>query len=416
MLRPFRLPVAVTALALSASLLGATTPALAAAPAPGPKAPPQSDRLAPPEPTAAELNGQVAQQQEALAAQEALLAAASAEAGKALEAFQLAQRQAEEAARVAAEEAARLAAAQQATIDARARLEGYVGSLYRTGMGNRQLSLYSSVLDSRNPQQLFSGLGMAQRVGGNQGNALVALNEAEAEQATATARAAEAEAAQKAAEATAAAAKEQADLLVAQLREQVAARTEALLRTQAAAAAAEAREAERAALMAQAEKIARERAEAPDAAIDGAFVPRPGAECKGMDLGGYPNGQIPAAALCPLWGTKGQLLRADAAAAFNEMSRAYAAVFGAPICVGDSYRSYDEQVAVAAAKPTLAARPGSSNHGWGVATDLCDGIQDFGSAQHRWMRLNSMLYGWFLPGWAQQGGSKPEAWHWEFAG
>jgi len=419
MLRPLRLPVAVTALAvstaMSAALLGAATPALAA-PAPGPSAAPQSDLLAPPEPTSAELGGQVAQQEVALAAQEALLAAASAQASQALEAFQLAQRQAEEAARAAAEQAARLATAQQATVDARARLERYVGSLYRTGMGNPQLSLYSSVLDSRNPRQLFSGLGIAQRVGGNQGNALVALNRAETEQAAATARAAEADAAQKAAEATAATAKQQADTLVAQLREQVAARTEALLRTQAAAAAAEAREAERAALLAQAEKIARQRADAPDAAIDGAYAARPAADCKGLDVGGYPNGQIPSAALCPLWGTKGQLLRADAAAAFNDMSRAYAAVFGAPVCVGDSYRSYDEQVAVAAAKPGLAARPGSSNHGWGLAVDLCDGVQDFGSAQHRWMRLNSMLYGWFLPSWAQQGRSKPEPWHWEFAG
>jgi LAS superfamily LD-carboxypeptidase LdcB len=32
------------------------------------------------------------------------------------------------------------------------------------------------------------------------------------------------------------------------------------------------------------------------------------------------------------------------------------------------------------------------------------------------MKNNSMLYGWFLPAWAQQNGSKPEPWHWEFAG
>ena len=35
----------------------------------------------------------------------------------------------------------------------------YVGSLYRTGMGNRQLAVYSSLMDARNPQQLFRGLG-----------------------------------------------------------------------------------------------------------------------------------------------------------------------------------------------------------------------------------------------------------------
>ena len=367
-------------------------------------------------PTSTELNTQVERQQTLLSAQEVQLAAASMAAAQALEAFQVAQRQAEEAARVAVEEAARLAAAQQAVVEAREQLAGYVGSLYRTGMGASRFAMYSSVLDSDNPEQLFSGLGMASRVGGNQGNALIALNEAEAAQTEATKRAAEADAAQKAAQAAADTAKQSADVLVAQLRDQVAARTVALLQTQAAAAAALAQEQKRAALMAQAEAIARQRAEAPDAAIDGAFVPRPSGDCKGQDTKGYPNGQIPPSALCPLWGTRGQILRADAAAAFNEMSRAFAQEFGAPICVGDSYRNYDEQVAVFAAKPGLAAQPGSSNHGWGVATDLCDGIQDYGSAAHRWMADNSMLFGWFLPGWAQQGGSKPEPWHWEFAG
>ena len=98
------------------------------------------------------------------------------------------------------------------------------------------------------------------------------------------------------------------------------------------------------------------------------------------------------------------------------MSKAYAETFEAPICVTDSYRSLPEQIAVKAAKPTLAATPGTSNHGWGVATDLCDGVQAFGSPQHEWLVQHAMAFGWFHPAWAQQGGSKPEAWHWEFAG
>ena len=205
-----------------------------------------------------------------------------------------------------------------------------------------------------------------------------------------------------------------ADFVVAAVKDPVAAQQIALLRTQAAAAAAAAQEQRRAALLAKAELIARQRALTPLPA--GAFPGRPGAVCKGQSTAGYPNGMIPAEALCPLWGTNGQMLRSDAAAAFNDLSKAYAQEFGAPICVTDSYRSYEEQVAVAAEKPALAARPGSSNHGWGVATDLCDGIQDFGSATHRWMQDNSLIFGWFHPAWAQQGGSKPEAWHWEFAG
>jgi hypothetical protein len=145
--------------------------------------------------------------------------------------------------------------------------------------------------------------------------------------------------------------------------------------------------------MAKAEQIAKQRAAIPYAAIEGALLPRPSADCTGRELSGYPNGRLPSAALCPLWGTNGHMLRADAAAAFNAMSHAYAERFGAPICVTDSYRTYDEQVAVKAAKPDLAATPGTSNHGWAVAVDLCDGVQSFGTATHDWLRRNSLRFG-----------------------
>ena len=96
------------------------------------------------------------------------------------------------------------------------------------------------------------------------------------------------------------------------------------------------------------------------------------------------------------------------------MNAAHVASRGVPLCVTDSYRSYPEQVDVFKRKPTLAATPGRSQHGWGLALDLCGGIQTFGSDEHEWMRLNAAQFGWVHPSWARQGGSKPEAWHWEF--
>jgi LAS superfamily LD-carboxypeptidase LdcB len=131
---------------------------------------------------------------------------------------------------------------------------------------------------------------------------------------------------------------------------------------------------------------------------------------------GFANGQIPAADLCPIWGAPGHLLRADAAAAFDRMSKAYARQFGRPICVTDSYRSFRQQVALYAVKPNLAARPGTSNHGWGLAVDLCGGVQSFGTVEHTWLFTHAPLYGWFHPSWAEPTGSRPEPWHWEFAG
>lgn len=77
-------------------------------------------------------------------------------------------------------------------------------------------------------------------------------------------------------------------------------------------------------------------------------------------------------------------------------------------------RDYAAQVDVYRRKPTLAAVPGTSKHGWGVAVDLCGGIEDFGSPAHRWMQANAPAYGWVHPAWAGPTGSRPEPWHWEY--
>lgn len=139
--------------------------------------------------------------------------------------------------------------------------------------------------------------------------------------------------------------------------------------------------------------------------------------CAGAsDISTYPNGQIPLSALCPLASAPGHYLRADAAYAFDQLSAAYAEQFGVPICVTDSYRDYATQVRLYATKPNLAAKPGTSNHGWGTATDLCGGVQSFGTPEHDWLFVNAPVFGWFHPAWAQPDGSRPEPWHWEFGG
>jgi hypothetical protein len=141
-----------------------------------------------------------------------------------------------------------------------------------------------------------------------------------------------------------------------------------------------------------------------------------GSGCSGGSLSGYANGRLPTSALCALWGTRGHRLRADAAAGFNAMSQAYAERFGSPICITDSYRSYESQVILKRIKGFLAARPGTSQHGWGLAVDLCGGINSYSTAQHAWMRNNAPNFGFDLPPWARQNGSKPEPWHWEYGG
>lgn len=134
------------------------------------------------------------------------------------------------------------------------------------------------------------------------------------------------------------------------------------------------------------------------------------------DLSQYQNGQIPARALCSLWADRSQRLRSDAASRFDALAKAYQIRFGSKPCITDSYRSLAAQVDVYRRKPGLAAIPGTSNHGWGLALDLCGpdgGRWIVGSAYDVWMHQQAGHFGWIHPAWAEPGGSKPEPWHFE---
>jgi hypothetical protein len=140
------------------------------------------------------------------------------------------------------------------------------------------------------------------------------------------------------------------------------------------------------------------------------------ATCDGGSTRGAANGFLDRSVLCPLEGAPGHALRADAAAAFNRMTAAALDDRGARLCVNDSYRSYAGQVSVFRRKPRLAAVPGTSRHGLGVAVDIGCGGERFGSSTYRWLKANAGRFGWVHPAWAEPGGGMPEPWHWEYAG
>jgi len=134
--------------------------------------------------------------------------------------------------------------------------------------------------------------------------------------------------------------------------------------------------------------------------------------------GGYANGLIPASALCPL-SASGQLLRCDATSAWNAMAAAYDAATGDQLCITDSYRPLSVQRKLRAEKPSLAAVPGTSNHGWGLAVDMCEpGTKPMGftTPTYLWLKNNAARFGWSHPGWADPGRGQEEPWHWEYTG
>jgi hypothetical protein len=122
-------------------------------------------------------------------------------------------------------------------------------------------------------------------------------------------------------------------------------------------------------------------------------------------LRAYGNGRIPLEMLTPI-GIGGHRLYAPAAQAFMSM-RAAAAAEGVDIGITDSYRTYDQQVDLAARKGLYsqggyAAVPGTSKHGWGMAIDI-----DVDAAGQAWMRANAGRFG-FVENVPR------EPWHWEF--
>ncbi|MBX9245681.1 D-alanyl-D-alanine carboxypeptidase family protein, partial [Actinotalea ferrariae] len=139
--------------------------------------------------------------------------------------------------------------------------------------------------------------------------------------------------------------------------------------------------------------------------------PLPGCDGEARPAGS--NGLIPASDLCRLW-VDDQMLRGDAAVALAELNANFRAAFGRDLCLTDSYRSLADQRRVAAQKPGLAASPGTSNHGWGLAIDLCTS-ENRSSSVMGWLQDNGPTFGWDNPQWARPGGSGAfEPWHWEF--
>lgn len=130
-------------------------------------------------------------------------------------------------------------------------------------------------------------------------------------------------------------------------------------------------------------------------------------------------------------GGKALYLRAEAAAAFEQLC-AGAAAEGYTILGQSGYRSYSYQEQLynnyaardgQAAADTYSARPGFSEHQTGLAMDICNGSSsytDFGqTAEYTWAKEHLAEYGFvlhYLPGTEQITGYMTEEWHIRYVG
>lgn len=134
-----------------------------------------------------------------------------------------------------------------------------------------------------------------------------------------------------------------------------------------------------------------------------------------------PNGQsgfVPASELSKIgkkWGEAS--LQKDAATSFRILAREFEAEFGKPLLITGGYRDYQTQVGLKEEKPDLAAKPGTSEHGWGMAVDIStDIVKDWNTPEYRWLLKHADDFGWEKPEWSKFGKDKPELWHWEYEG
>jgi hypothetical protein len=130
-----------------------------------------------------------------------------------------------------------------------------------------------------------------------------------------------------------------------------------------------------------------------------------------VDVSTLRNGQVAQEDLVAAVGGDDFLLEGAPSNSWNAMVAA-ARADGVDITYGDAYRSLDHQHDVAErlglfSQGGMAARPGTSNHGLGLAIDL-DWSGEANRDTREWMLQNAAEYGW------EQHSAAREAHHWTY--
>jgi len=125
------------------------------------------------------------------------------------------------------------------------------------------------------------------------------------------------------------------------------------------------------------------------------------------------SGKVPSSALSPIPWAPTHFVRTDVLDGLIELDAAYRKAFGEHLTINSSYRSYEEQASIYDPSSPIAAPPGCSNHGLGVAVDIGGGVETFGTEQYNWLKAHAKTYGWVHPAFAEPDGRVPEPWHWE---
>nr|WP_256449109.1 SH3 domain-containing protein [Paeniglutamicibacter quisquiliarum] len=131
------------------------------------------------------------------------------------------------------------------------------------------------------------------------------------------------------------------------------------------------------------------------------------------------NGKIPERMLVAIsWDKEKTLIAAPALKDLNRLNTAFKKKFGHNLDIDLAYRTRATQEAYwEELGPYVAARPGTSNHGWGTAIDVPETYgYSFRGKYYKWLKANSKKYNWVHRKILEEGSPYAEAWHFEYTG
>ncbi len=130
-----------------------------------------------------------------------------------------------------------------------------------------------------------------------------------------------------------------------------------------------------------------------------------------------PNGRLPSSNLVAIsWDPGRNLIAGPALRDLTKLNTAFRKKFGRNLEIDLTYRTRGTQdYLYRELGKMIAAKPGTSNHGWGLAIDFPE-TRDygFGGKYHIWLKAHSKSHGWVHHKVYEQRSPYAEAWHFEY--
>ena len=131
------------------------------------------------------------------------------------------------------------------------------------------------------------------------------------------------------------------------------------------------------------------------------------------------NGKVSERMLVAIgWDKEKTLISAPALNDLTRLNAAFTKKFGHNLDIDLAYRTRATQDYYwVELGPYIAARPGTSNHGWGLAIDTPETYNySFRGKYYKWLKANSKNFNWVHRKNLEEGSPYAEAWHFEYVG